>query len=944
MKSDLYLDALALCQLGLSQTRAAGGKPLQREDIEDCVSETLSMKKFKDKVDQEALIKELEALFTIWSDLPGALDDDDDNHVPWLEQRGPDIDWRFWTRYRLYLTQNPEMSPAALDSLSRVTEDVLGRLEDPQRKGPWDRRGLVMGDVQSGKTGTYVGLICKAADAGYKVIVVLAGMHNNLRSQTQIRLDEGFLGYKAAAPKSDGAMFEPTGVGESGPFLAADSVTNRFENGDFSRTIAKQFSIHPGGNPLLFVVKKNVSVLKHLLGYIESKADAKDPETGRKFHRDTSLLVLDDEADQASVDVRAMAIDENGVPNPEHDPSKTNELIRKLLRSFNKSAYVAFTATPFANIFIHDQGWTEKLGDDLFPRSFIVNLPAPSNYTGASRIFGIAEDHDAGIAEVKPAPVTRRITDHADSDNDQETVGWMPPKLLQKTGHIPLWGGERRVPPSLRKAILSFLLAATVRKIREEAPLFNSMLVHVVRFTDVQNIVRDEVKAELDSIVERLRLGDGDRSPSILNELESLWNTDFVPTSASMGSQYVLPDWIDIRSHVPKVAASVVVRIINGSAADALDYDEYRKTGLNVIAVGGDKLSRGLTLSGLVVSYFLRSSRMYDTLMQMGRWFGYRDRYLDVCRLYMTADLEDWFRHIAAATEELRLEFEYMVSVRAKPSAYGLKVRSHPTLLVTSRTKMKTGTELSLSYSGAISETIIFDRDKGVIEANLSATRVLLDGMGIPASGNVTGGYLWSKVDPSRILDFLGTYSSHSNAHRADTRLLSRYIRKQLEEGELIDWTVKLVSSENGITLFEDLLIDRKVRGITRAVYPPEATEDQARYSIRRLVSPVDELCDLTKQEYLDALEHTRFLWRESTRVNKPKTEPDTPSGPGIRFARPKHRGLLIIYPLDPVVPKTASGMPVIGIAISFPNSTTARPITYKVTNLFTQLGSYDDF
>lgn len=945
MKSELYLSALALCQLGLSQTRAASGKPLRREDIQECVTEILDMKKFKGQVDGDALVKELEELFTIWSDLPGALDNDDDNHEPWLEQRGPDINWRFWNRYRLYLTQNPEMSPAALDSLSRVTEDVLGRLEDPQRQGPWDRRGLVMGDVQSGKTGTYVGLICKAADAGYKVIVVLAGMHNNLRSQTQIRLDEGFLGYKAAVPKkSGGAMFEPTGVGISGPPIPADSVTNRFENGDFSRSIAKQFSIHPGGNPLLFVVKKNVSVLKHLLGYIESKADAKDPETGRKYHRDTSLLVLDDEADQASVDVRAMAIDENGVPDPEHDPSKTNELIRKLLRSFNKSAYVAFTATPFANIFIHDKGWTEKLGDDLFPRSFIVNLPAPSNYTGASRIFGVAEDQDVGIAEVKAAPVTRLITDHAATDSDQETSGWMPPKLQQKTGHVPLCDGERRVPPSLRKAILSFLVTSTVRKIREEGPLFNSMLVHVVRFTSVQNIVKEEVQEELDSIAERLRLGDGDRKPSILDELESLWSSDFVATSSAMGPQYMLPDWADIRDQIGRVAGTVKVRIINGSAADALDYDEYKATGLNVIAVGGDKLSRGLTLYGLVTSYFLRSSRMYDTLMQMGRWFGYRDKYLDVCRLYMTADLKEWFRHIAAATEELRLEFEHMVSVRAKPSAYGLKVRSHPTLLVTSQTKMKTGTELSLSYSGAISETIIFDKDQGVIDSNLNATRTLLDSVGDPASGDVSGGYIWHRVGSQKILDFLGAYSSHSNANRADTRLLARYIRRQLEDDELVSWTVKLASSGTGLVHFDDLVGGKKVQGITRSVYPLENENDMARYSIRRLVSPSDELCDLSDDELKIALEHTRLLWERSTRTNKPKTEPDAPSGPGIRFARAKHKALLIIYPLDPAVPKTKSGVPVIGIALSFPNSATAKPITYRVTNLFTELGVYDDF
>ena len=179
-----------------------------------------------------------------------------------------------------------------------------GRIEDPNREGAWDRRGLVMGNVQSGKTATYTGLICKAADAGYKVIVVLAGLHNNLRSQTQVRLDEGFLGYKAAPPSSGGATFEPTGVSEFGTNARADSVTNRNDNGDFNQNVAKHFGIHPGGNPLLFVVKKNATVLSNLLGWIHASADSTDLETGRKFHRHIPLLVIDDEADQASVDTK----------------------------------------------------------------------------------------------------------------------------------------------------------------------------------------------------------------------------------------------------------------------------------------------------------------------------------------------------------------------------------------------------------------------------------------------------------------------------------------------------------------------------------------------------------------------------------------------------------------------------------------------------------------
>lgn len=945
MDSKLYASALAQCQLGLAQVLEETKIPLQKSSIEDEVDEVLSLRRFKDGIDRLALIKELEEIFTIWSDTPSSLDNDDDQHQPWLTQRHSEIKWNFWNRYRLYLLNKQKMSPIALENISNVTEQVLGKLEDPQRQGPWDRRGLVMGDVQSGKTGTYVGLICKAADAGYKVIVVLAGLHNNLRSQTQIRLDEGFLGYKAAPPSANGATFEPTGVAEFGRGLKADSVTHRHDNGDFNRNIAQHFAIHPGGHPLLFVVKKHVSVLNHLLGYIHSKADSKDPVTGRKYHRDTSLLILDDEADQASVDTRSMAIDEYGNPDTNHDPTKTNELIRKLLHSFDKSAYVGFTATPFANIFIHERATTEKLGDDLFPRSFIVNLPAPSNYTGAARIFGIKEDKDAGVVGVVGSPIVRPVTDHAASEKPGETEGWMPPKLLAKTGHVPLWEGKRTVPPTLALAIKSFLISSAVRSIREEAPLTNSMLVHVSRFTNVQNIVKSEIEAEVLLIVDRISLGDGSRVPTIQQEFETIWTEDYVETSASMATPYALPSFVDVFTQIQRIASTVVVKAINGSAADVLDYDEHRSTGLNVIAVGGDKLSRGLTLDGLVVSYFLRSSRMYDTLMQMGRWFGYREKYLDICRLFVTTDLQKWFKHIAAATEELRLEFDYMVSVGASPRDFGLKVRSHPVLMITSAAKMRTGTEMQLSYAGAISETIIFDKSEAVRQSNLNSVEALIDALPAEYSGDFKGGYEWSGVPPEPVLEFLAAYSSHEDSRRANAALLSRYIRRQNQQGELTDWTVKLASSSDalGDAVHTSLFGMLKVGAIERAPYPLDQSDTPQRFTIRRLVNPSDEMSDLDEGELAVALERTKLLWEKSTRKNKSPEAPLTPSGQGIRFARPKIRGLLVIYPLDPKNAGLSDDLLFFGVAVSFPESKTAEPIFYTVTNLFTETGDYDD-
>ena len=174
--------------------------------------------------------------------------------------------------------------------------------------------------------------------------------------------------------------FKPVGVGTIDSSIRANTGTSRAQKGDFNRGVANQFGIHPGGLPLAFVVKKNVSVLANLIGWIQSCADAQDGPTGRKYVRNVPALVIDDEADLASVDTRQQEFDENGKPDEDHDPTRTNGNIRLLLRSFEKVAYIGYTATPFANIYIHEKGSTRELGDDLFPRSFIVNIPAPSNY------------------------------------------------------------------------------------------------------------------------------------------------------------------------------------------------------------------------------------------------------------------------------------------------------------------------------------------------------------------------------------------------------------------------------------------------------------------------------------------------------------------------------------------------------------------------------------
>lgn len=942
-----------MCQLKIK----GADTDVTRNLIVEQVDQVLSICPLSDS-ERSKLIKELEERFTVWTETARVLCNNDD-HEEWLQGRRGSITWKFWDRYRLHLSE--KLPQAAVDSIEDVTDKILRNLENPNRDGPWDRRGLVMGNVQSGKTANYTGLTCKAADAGYKVIIVLAGMHNNLRSQTQIRLDEGFLGYKASPGNDGDGAFEPTGVGHIDPSPRADSVTNRNEKGDFSKKLADHFAIHPGGNPLLFVVKKNASVLKNLLSWIRGSAGMTDPATGSKFHTDVPLLVIDDEADQASVDTREIPRKENGDLDEDHDPTRINKLIRQLLYAFTKSAYVGYTATPFANIYIFEHGKTNDAGSDLFPGSFIINIPPPSNYIGAAQVFGIQEDEDSGLEEIEPLPITRIVDDYAqkrDKDgnpdkesgyiHDIETEGWMPPRLIQSTAHTPQYEGERMLPPSLQTAIKSFILATAVRKIREGSGQHNSMLIHVVRFTLVQREVTLQVEAALNQIKSRLQNGDGDLKPTIIEEFEALWYNDFIPTSESCAferepfcGELSLPDWPSVKGELWNAVSSIEVMTINGSAADALNYEDHNAHGLNVIVIGGDKLSRGLTLEGLTVSYFLRASKMYDTLMQMGRWFGYRSKYADVCRLYTSEELISWFAHIALASEELRQEFDYMFNVGGTPRNYGHKVRSHPLLLVTSRVKMRGGVNLSLSFAGNISETIIYHTERRIIDKNMNCVSDWLRGLGSPMEGSgLAEGYMWHQVDAEAVVSFLGSYETHEDASKVKTDLLATYINRQLKQGELTKWSVLLVSSALAQNRYNIEGIGEL--GLIERSHSPNSKLDSKRYVIRRLLNPIDEAKDLTKSERDHALSQTQLSWEKSTRKNKSNNPPNRPGGHEIRSIRSKERGFLLIYPLDHILAGIDSDVPIMGIAMSFPDSKTAVEIGYTVNQTFYNAEEFD--
>lgn len=894
--------------------------------------------------DRQAAIAELIRRFSLWIGQDSTLHDEE-GHEQWLVSARKK-DWRYWQRYQGFLER--KMSTTAVDALDKSTDKILELLEDPNREGVWDRRGLVVGHVQSGKTGNYSGLVCKAADAGYKIIIVLAGLHNNLRSQTQIRLEESFLGYETSFA---GEFGKPVGVGEidSDSKIQPNCATTRADKGDFTTKVAKHLAISPEQRPWLFVVKKNKTVLERLLKWIRSHvADATDSESGRRFVSNLPLLLIDDEADHASVDTGEQLFNPDGTPDDEHQPKAINSRIRKILHSFAKSAYVGYTATPFANIFIHRRNETTEEGPDLFPQSFIINLAAPSNYVGPARVFGL----NSPDGRVGGLPLTRDISDHVSGNG---SGGWMPPK--HKKEHIPLYEGLDAVPPSMREAIGAFVLACAARTCRGQASEHSSMLIHVTRL----NLVQKEVYRQVEEIVKRMRqrITRGVDHEALLSELHDLWDNDFLPTCAEITSllpkeecHTVTPTWEEILAVLPDVLSDIDVRMINGTAKDALDYAEHQGKGLKIIAIGGDKLSRGLTLEGLCVSYFVRTSKMYDTLMQMGRWFGYRPGYIDLCRLYTTAELVEWFGHITDASEELREEFDAMVESGGTPKDYGLKVQSHPILMVTSPLKMRTAETLLLSYSGNLVQTVAMYREPDVLRRNLDATNRLLAAMGDPDERGPTRtrdgnsdewkrSFLWNGVGANLITDFLASFSTHPKASRANSSVIAEFVGRMVAAGELTSWTVALLGEGHATKPYVF------ANGLEMVAMPSRTdTKVEGNYSIGVLTEPGDEAIDLDYPAWKKALDWTLSEWKPDPARNR-LTRPIRPSGKKIRDVRglgrddikaAPERGVLLLYPLSPEgAGESVSGSwsePIMAFAISFPSSNSDVKVAYKVDHL----------
>jgi len=789
-------------------------------------------------------------------------------YEPWLDGARTQIDPYYWGRYKKLLGKK-HFSTQVIATLDNVTDRILGLMENPEKEGSWNRRGMVVGHVQSGKTANYTGLICKAADAGYRLIVVIAGIHNNLRNQTQLRIDEGFVGRDSArllSHKEDSFV----GVGTFDQTRRPVTFTNSLK--DFSKAMATGVgvSLQTLKEPAVFVIKKNSSTLKNLLEWL---AEHNAGRGGKKV--EAPMLLIDDEADNASINTAY----------GRGEVTKINGQIRSLLEMFQRACYVGYTATPFANIFIDPNTDDAMFKEDLFPKNFIVSLDPPTNYFGASRVF--LQDSEK---------IIRHIEDNED----------VLPLIHKKDLQI------FTLPNSLMDAVRAFVVAKAIRLVRGHAGQHCSMLINTSRFTEVQRQLRNELHSRLEAIKAGIRVNGALPPASALKDVEikalhDIWEMEY--------SQNDGLDWAIIQKKLNDAAAPIKVVEVNSRSSGALNYADHEKTGLNVIAVGGYSLSRGLTLEGLMVSYFLRNSMMYDTLMQMGRWFGYRPEYDDLCRVWMPEEAEGWYAHVAESIELLREELRSMEAAGATPEEFGLKVRGHPdTLIVTARNKMGSGEKVvvKIGLGNNFVETAILKRDEASLEANRMAarrfaSRLIEAGKSPTNSVPISGGWLLTEVPVRPILDFLSEFHNHPGSMLTEPGPVKRYIEERAGT-ELAGWDILFASLKESENLTDASLgvainCQRRTAGTKSDVSTLRVTNKQ------RVSSRGIEKAGLTSEEIETAEQH----YRATAVLNSEKSI----NYPDRIYRAERKRPLFIVHLLD-ISPEIK---PVIAWSISFPKT-----------------------
>jgi len=831
------------------------------------------------------------------------LSDPNSKHESWLPANRAKFSFFFWERYKRYLEQDKKWNPRLTAKLSKVSDDVLDQCGNPQDDS-FHIRGLLLGEVQSGKTSNYTAIANKAADVGYDVIIVLTGIPEILRQQTQGRLDKEMCGHASNAYLNNpNATIKHSiiGVGNYGREKNIASFTS--EASDFNAAVLKSNNLAIGNVncPILLVVKKNKSILTNLYKWLRYNNVSSDGKIAK------SLLIIDDEADNASINTN----------DEDSDPTAINKAIREILSVFTKTTYLAVTATPFANIFIDPEP-----NDDLFPADFIYALDSPNNYIGPNRIFSDSGDEQKMLENIDVGAFAEAI-----------------PLKHNKNFEVKV------LPADLYEAANYFLLANAIRDYRKDNTEHRTMMVHITRFTNVQKQIAEILNGWLEQVKSDLRNysklpeGKTERIKSI-NALHAVWNKYSLSKIAGI-------DWPEIlHNYLLYAAEPVDVKKINSAAgADTLDYNAHEKDGLRVIVVGGNTLSRGLTLEGLMVTYFCRRTNMYDTLMQMGRWFGFRPNYDDLVKIWLSQEMIDAYGDIYTATQDLKDQIYKMKAAGQSPRDFGLKVRYNPgSLIVTARNKMRTAQTITVpvSVAGQLLETPRLYKSKSINEKNcitIEAFIERLDDEGKrvdPSEFRTFGNYFWENVSNDCVAQFLKSIIVHPWNLGFNSDGLSDYVTKHAWNR---GWDVTLINNGEGIPYDKKLKCGNNLLSIAHTEYRSiQVIEEMFRVSgtKMRVGSGGCARIGLTKEqiEYAKKQFYSKYSGKQ-----------EKPSLPDTAYLIKGRKPILMIHVIQAKYENAENDYPrfLYGLGVGFPDDEAGNETALYVINRVEQMNWFDD-
>ena len=752
----------------------------------------------------------------------------------WLtdDYLGPDFEWNYTNRY-LKLLSKTGRSEKVVSEISDSSLSIVEKMGNPKGTKAFYTRGLVVGSVQSGKTGNFNAVINRSIDLGYGLIIVLSGIMEDLRSQTQLRLESDVIG---EGQNLETQKNQTKGVGKIHRFgkLGDNNVEQVISitsaKSDFNKNLVDaDFSIN---HTSILVCKKNVGVLKNLIIWLHDFIG----EDAAKH--DIPLLIVDDEADNAS-------LNNEGKKGREY-ASKINGHIRALLSLFNKKTYLGYTATPFANVLQDrnlaseakwvidtklleaDGTFKQKLLDQedyLFPDDFIVLLNAPSNYIGAKQIFETAiEDY-----QTEKIPLVEVVDDYMASFPSRvwrnEDGEFVPIKHYKDRFEFEQDGGymefedyhdyknstrasksddpfPRVLPKSLKDSIICFILATAIRESRKknmiQSALFNphnTMLIHISRFTFWQNRTRDLVQDFVSELESKIGIDLPTSQNSVYALFENYWY-EYYATIIESIQNYLPVNYEDkfmapisfeaLKPYIPEAVKNIEIKAINNVTKDKLEYTSNAPK--KVIAIGGNRLSRGFTLEGLTINYFIRSTNYSDTLLQMGRWFGYRPGYLDCCKLFITQDSVDKFNSTTRAIEELEVEFKKMEAKEKTPASFILRVKKHPGTLKITRPAILRGTkEVNWSYQDQLEQTTSFQINSEKIQ---NVWRSFRDNIIAKHTFSTSeNGFLSTTTDAQGVIEII---QAENNFTPADRSTMVKFIELCREKKYLTNWTIAI--------------------------------------------------------------------------------------------------------------------------------------------------------